>query len=597
MNIYSIKQGKLFRQIMPIKQKTFNRKENLNLNFNNRINSELLVSPSSTNHQNRVINIKYQNNPLMHTLDSVGQSNINRFIKRSSNIFPNRKYYKTNNTSNDTFNFIHKNNHSLVNLEYEFNLLKNKIIELNNIYSPQRKIVSNHKENKRYKVYNLHKNISQAENKLKLMETYDNFNRTEKSETPINNNINNYLFINNKFRYNETDSNEYMNSPQNNIFKLKINDYFRTIKKINKGINNGNNNENVEDENTEENDEELSELASRIVKTSESIHNDRKIMNNNKINNDYYNKGKKNLNEDKNQNEILLNKYNEENFGKKIKDNYSVNTVNSIFILNKHGKNSEKDIDIKSPNIGNNRKYDFSIEKLNVEINSKTNSNYYENKKVLNSIDNLKSFNKYKNNFYKIKTNIKLVPSDKVQINLSPKNKKPFKTIDNYKLNKNDKKRKVKFDARILTIYYNQEDKVPNLSIKDNKNQNVEFVPLDMTQYLALLTSNAKLKSSIISKNSKFKIFKFNLSKKNSKMLSSNLKKLKMNKRKITPDIKYKLKSKLVSIKKENNLKSFSEKDSNITKITSIKIGSKKSRNKLENQKIKSFNNSMKENI
>ena len=596
MNIYSIKQGKLFRQIMPIKQKTFNRKENLNLNFNNRINSELLVSPSSTNHQNRVINIKYQNNPLMHTLDSVGQSNINRFIKRSSNIFPNRKYYKTNNTSNDTFNFIHKNNHSLVNLEYEFNLLKNKIIELNNIYSPQRKIVSNHKENKRYKVYHLHKNISQAENKLKLMETYDDFNRTQKSETPINNNINNYLFINNKFRYNETDNNEYMNSPQNNIFKLKINDYFRTIKKINKGINNGNNNENKEDENTEENDEELSELASRIIKTSESIHNDRKIMNNNKINN-YYNKGKKKLNEEKNQNEILLNKYNEENFGKKIKDNYSVNTVNSIFILNKHGKNSEKDIDIKSPNIGNNRKYDFSIEKLNVEINSKTNSNYYENKKVLNSIDNLKSFNKYKNNFYKIKTNIKLVPSDKVQINLSPKNKKPFKTIDNYKLNKNDKKRKVKFDARILTINYNQEDKVPNLSIKDNKNQNVEFVPLDMTQYLALLTSNAKLKSSIISKNSKFKIFKFNLSKKNSKMLSSNLKKLKMNKRKITPDIKYKLKSKLVSIKKENNLKSFSEKDSNITKITSIKIGSKKSRNKLENQKIKSFNNSMKENI
>ena len=596
MNIYSIKQGKLFRQIMPIKQKTFNRKENFNLNFNSRINSELLVSPSSTNHQNRVINFKYQNNPLMHTLDSVGQSNINRFIKRSSNIFPNRKYYKTNNTSNDTFNFIHKNNHSLVNLEYEFNLLKNKIIELNNIYSPQRKIVSNHKENKRYKVYHLHKNISQAENKLKLMETYDDFNRTQKSETPINNNINNYLFINNKFRYNETDSNEYMNSPQNNIFKLKINDYFRTIKKINKGINNGNNNENVEDENTEENDEELSELASRIVKTSESIHNDRKIMNNNKINN-YYNKGKKKLNEEKNQNEILLNKYNEENFGKKIKDNYSVNTVNSIFILNKHGKNSEKDIDIKSPNIGNNRKYDFSIEKLNVEINSKTNSNYYENKKVLNSIDNLKSFNKYKNNFYKIKTNIKLVPSDKVQINLSPKNKKPFKTIDNYKLNKNDKKRKVKFDARILTIYYNQEDKVPNLSIKDNKNQNVEFVPLDMTQYLALLTSNAKLKSSIISKNSKFKIFKFNLSKKNSKMLSSNLKKLKMNKRKITPDIKYKLKSKLIAIKKENNLTSFSEKDSNITKITGIKIGSKKSRNKLENQKIKSFNNSMKENI
>jgi hypothetical protein len=75
-----------------------------------------------------------------------------------------------------------------------------------------------------------------------------------------------------------------MNSPQNNTFKLKINDYFRTINANNKEIKNEYNNENVEDENTEEIDEELSELASRIVKTSESIYLDKIKMNNiNKI--------------------------------------------------------------------------------------------------------------------------------------------------------------------------------------------------------------------------------------------------------------------------------------------------------------------------
>ena len=576
MNIYSIKQGKLFRQIIPNMHKTLNRKENLNININSRMYSDVLVSPVSTTHPSKVINYKYQNNPLIYTMDSIEQSNINRFIKRSSNIFPKRKYYKSNNISNNTFNSP-KNNHSLVNLEYEFNLLKNKIIELNNIYSSKRQLLSNHKEKKRYKAYNLHKNISQTENKLKLMETYEHFNRTQKSETPVNNNINNYLFINNKFRYNETDNNEYMNSPQYNTFKLKINDYFRTIKAKNKGIKNEYNNENVENENTEEIDEELSELASRIVKTSESIYNSNKINDYNKVN--------KKLNEDKEKNGPLFNKYNEENIGKKIKDKYSINSVNSIFILNKSGKNSDKDIEIKSPKIGDNRKYNYSIEKLNVEINSKTNSKYYENKKVLDIIDNLKSFNKCKNNFYKIKKIIKLVPSEKVQLNLSPKNKKLFNTIDNYKPSKNDKKRKVRFDARILTIYYNQEDKVPNLTIKDNKNKDVEFVPLDMTQYLTLLTSNTKLKSSIVSKNRKIKKFKFNLGKNNSKMFSSNLKKLKMNKKEITPDIKSKLKSKLVSFNKENNLVRFNENESNITKKNDIEIYLKKSRNKLGNQK------------
>jgi hypothetical protein len=264
-----------------------------------------------------------------------------------------------------------------------------------------------------------------------------------------------------------------------------------------------------------------------------------------------------------------------------MKDNYSINSVNSIFILNNNGKNSDKDIEIISPIKGDNRKYDFSIEKLNVEINSKTNSQYYENKKVLDSIDNLKSFNKCKNNFNQIKKSIKLVPSEKVQINLSPKNKKLFNTIDNDKLNKNDKKRKVKFDARILTIYYNQEEKVPNLTIKDNKNQKVEFVPLDIAQYLTLLTSTTKLKSSIVSKNRKIKKIKINLGKNKSKMFSTNLKKLKMNNRNITPDIKIKLKNKFASLNKENNLVSFNEN----YKKGDIKICLEKSRNKLSKNK------------
>jgi copper chaperone CopZ len=301
--------------------------------------------------------------------------------------------------------------------------------------------------------------------------------------------------------------------------------------------------------------------------------NIKKIKGNKKIN--------KKVNEDKKKNEFFFNKYDERNIQKKMKDNYSINSVNSIFILNNNGKISDKDIEIKSPQIGDNKKYDFSIEKLNVEINSKTNSQYYENKKVLDSIDNLKSFNKCKNNFNQIKKSIKLVPSEKVQINLSPKNKKLFNTIDNDQLNKNDKKRKVKFDARILTIYYNQEEKVPNLTIKDNKNQKVEFVPLDIAQYLTLLTSTTKLKSSIVSKNRKIKKIKINLGKNKSKMFSTNLKKLKMNNRNITPDIKIKLKNKFASLNKENNLVSFNEN----YKKGDIKICLEKSRNKLSKNK------------
>jgi hypothetical protein len=79
MNIYSLNHEKYFRQIMPNKHKIFNRKVNSNINIdvNRRINSGILVSPNSTTHPNRIINFKFQNNPLMNTMDSFGQSNIN----------------------------------------------------------------------------------------------------------------------------------------------------------------------------------------------------------------------------------------------------------------------------------------------------------------------------------------------------------------------------------------------------------------------------------------------------------------------------------------------------------------------------------------
>ena len=64
---------------------------------------------------------------------------------------------------------------------------------------------------------------------------------------------------------------------------------------------------------------------------------------------------------------------------------------------------------------------------------------------------------------------------------------------NNLKFNINDKKRKLKFDARIITIYYNENKKVLKLTIKDNQNKNIVFVPLDIKQYLNLFTSNEKL--------------------------------------------------------------------------------------------------------
>ena len=99
---------------------------------------------------------------------------------------------------------------------------------------------------------------------------------------------------------------------------------------------------------------------------------------------------------------------------------------------------------------------------------------------------------------------------------------------------------------------------MPKLTIKDNQNKNVEFVPLDIKQYLNLLTSNKKLKSIIISKNNKNKaIHKIKTEKNNfqKKNVNNNLYNIQKQKRNITPEILNTKKKKLINnIIDKNNI-------------------------------------------
>ena len=150
-------------------------------------------------------------------------------------------------------------------------------------------------------------------------------------------------------------------------------------------------------------------------------------------------------------------------------------------------KDKDKEDELKSKNeatkLNEKKNNIFSIEKLNIEINSYTNSKYYLNKKILNiSNDNIPSkMDKNRSIQNSNHKRYELIPDNTININILS-NKIKSNEIKEKSHNICDNNRKVKFDARILTIFYNENDKVPKLTIKDNKNKNVEFVPLDIQQ-------------------------------------------------------------------------------------------------------------------
>ena len=54
---------------------------------------------------------------------------------------------------------------------------------------------------------------------------------------------------------------------------------------------------------------------------------------------------------------------------------------------------------------------------------------------------------------------------------------------------KDNKKKKVTFDDKLIFINYNRKEKVPNLHISDSDNKNIEFKTRDISKYLYILAS------------------------------------------------------------------------------------------------------------
>ena len=452
------------RNLFPINQKILINKNNIGSNRS--FLQKSIRTPNNIRYSNLTNRIHFSN--FNNTFNSINSNDNIIYYNNINNNF-------NNNLFNEKYDFLNTKKSiasPVINLELEFNLLKNKF----------------------------NKNIlNKTDNNLDLSNFKINFNRIQEKEKHPKTNINNYLYINNKFKYSKTISNN--NKNNKHIKNVK---YFKIPTKS-KQLDNFLTLDNKKSE--EKDEDELSELANQIIKSKESSHKEKKI----KLICDT----QKNLN-NKNFNKINFNNYiNSKNL------NYSINNVNSLFIFNKKEINeNKKELLIPQNVLDKNINNIYSIEKLNIEINSKTNSKYYENKKILYN-ENPKNLFLFKNEKNRISNNIEnnkynFVPENILNININPK----IKNSENI----NNKDKKVKFDGRILTIYYNEKDKVQKLNIKDNKNKKIDFVPLNIKEYLDLLTSNKKLKPAIVLKNTEKKNIKDDKS-----LLKNKVKKLYIN--------------------------------------------------------------------
>lgn len=549
MNIYSQENEKIFSNIVPNRYKNF---IDINSNYNNDIYSDLSNPLKNDSQNNKIKHIKKLN----YNKTTFGNNNL-YYKKRHHKLNSNRHndiYY--NNSKINTFQ-TKSMDYPLIDVELEFKILKNKIIELNKLSCPKNNINFNKKR------YSLQKNKCITDDNINLKEHFKYMNIYEKSILPVNNNINNN-------KYEQINIKKKQKSKKiSNKSELKLNNFTNTMPNLIKEDNFDNNAREKENrEEIDDTDDELSELATRIIQTNKYLYenNKKKILNlkNYRNINEYNNiRDNNNINSYKDKKRFLLKKYySKANFAHPSFKNFSINSVSSLFILNKKENDINKSVNSK---ITKPKKCDYSIEKLNIEINSNINSKYYENKKILTNLNNYFQRNSLKNEEYNINKNKNIIeyePSNNFNINLSPKNNKIIKKSNNAELNNINKK--VKFDSRILTIYYNLEEKVPNLTIKDNKDRNIEFVPLDMKQYIEILTSNNKLKPCIISKKRKMKKNKTQITnfgkKKDKNILANNSKKIKNEKRDITPDFNTKLKFRLSELKIDKNKDSFKDK-------------------------------------
>lgn len=147
------------------------------------------------NNNSRMNNINYSNIYNNEINDYDYNIHYNRIFEKS-HINIDYLHNKYNN-----INISQSINHPVINLELEFNLLKEKINELNTTKLKNIGYININKN-----LY-FQKNINKTDNNFGVFQTKKFYNNIQKEENPIKNSINNYLFINNKFKYNELNRN------------------------------------------------------------------------------------------------------------------------------------------------------------------------------------------------------------------------------------------------------------------------------------------------------------------------------------------------------------------------------------------------------
>ena len=281
-----------------------------------------------------------------------------------------------------------------------------------------------------------------------------------------------------------------------------------------------------------------------IPKKRINIKKAKKILNNNYINNTEYsisnlpeifyksnkrescenniNNNNKNNKNNKN-NELIVEHvfdYNHSDYNKIKENNDTINIFNKENILSrntyKHNKENRPRKNSKDKKHLYNEEI-IVINNNNDKLNSNNSYDKYdeEGEKVINSLIAQASQNNQNEEDIK---NINIIEKDKDNpLNKIPKNIIIPKNINNEDIHKNvheqikknknlNKKqdKKVSFDENLIYINYNQNNKVINFNVSNQKNKFIQFKPINISKYFKILSSDTemnKLKPVILNAN------------------------------------------------------------------------------------------------
>ena len=466
---------------------------------------------------NAVLNNSMKNNIMKYFIPNYTNNNISN-NKNNNNIDNNINNINNNNNNKNYSGKIRENNNNsnyLNNKTYDniYNNIENKYYNFNNIYTYHNK---NGKENGKYNINNNESNI------------YDNNNINPKNNI-INNNHNNFNRQNNN---NNITNNNNINQSYNNIYNFYRPKYnLNYINKedsrdnhiiINNNKNNSNshnnnikpyNNKNVNTNNNNYIKEYLND-HNKIIKSEDNFYSEKLKAVNDKINEirntlnktEYMMKERKKklYIEDKNNKDNSFSNKNEDYFRKYHNinpiSNYSeksnnFNNYNNIKSINNNNISFNNE-----NNISNNNKYDFNIQKENINniqnqrcptLNELINYKNYSvekeesNKQIETYSNNTNQYNEYQDKNY-LYNDINYNINNNIYSNYINSNKiKPNKSLlynddfNNNFLNYNNKIMNRSFSSfypkKSINNYINGEDIIKSMNNITNSNPNILY--------------------------------------------------------------------------------------------------------------------------